>query len=376
MTKLRGLRGLDLLAAASKTDADGNSLIPTEHPPGRRRMLFGTLEELREIGRRTAGASPHPSADPSGTTGTTSAAKSGDDMYRVLDFGTQPAGEQVRCFARLYRAGETVRVHWTTTSPPARLRASRSLVAIRGPIDRNPDDKDGVAIRYLALLDRPVAGVNLFDFVPEDWVRNREIIDDARLLTSALSVNERWLYNAIFWDADRFWRYCTGPSSMQGHHAERCGNLRHSVEVARHMQREFAGRGADPAAIGRAILLGLLHDAGKADEYRQVAMGRQVMSDRGRLVGHRQTISQWVAVAIAQWRIPIPERQVLAILNGLVAVPGAPDWIGLPRPATLEARLLSVADRWSGQSDLIERQAAEAGWGAPHPHLDGSPFSP
>lgn len=371
MTKTNGLRGLDSLFDAKKRGMADDHSPPAAPPIGGRRVLFGTLEELRAHGR----GAPAPAIEICGLQ-RESAGISATDLYRVVGFDVRPEDGGHLCSASLYRAGETLRVCWIAATPPSKIRGSRSVASVRGPIETAAATGDEIRIRHLAILERPEPSANLFDLVPDDWVKDHDLVEKARALIAALPENERWLFNAIFWDADRFWRFCTGPSSMYGHHAERCGNLRHCVEVAMHMKREFTDRQADTDAIGRAVLLGLLHDAGKADEYRLGTGGRHVMSDRGRLVGHRQTIAQWIAVAIAQWRIPIGERQVLAMLNALIGVSGAPDWMGLPRPATLEARLLPMADRWSGQSDLIARQSAETGWGTPHRHLGGAPYSP
>jgi 3'-5' exoribonuclease len=55
----------------------------------------------------------------------------------------------------------------------------------------------------------------------------------------------------------------------------------------------------------------------------------------------------------------------------LTAVRGAPAWLGLREPRSIEAEILSMADRLSGHEDLHHRCAPEAGsgFGDYHPHL-------
>jgi 3'-5' exoribonuclease len=120
----------------------------------------------------------------------------------------------------------------------------------------------------------------------------------------------------------------------------------------------------------------LLHDAGKAEEYKfNPVRGRYEMTERGALLGHKHTVLEWIAAARAQHRVIMPEAHYLALLHAITAAKGAPDWLGLREPLSLDAHILSTVDRLSGQADLVSRHAArDGGFGVYHRHLGGRPY--
>lgn len=272
--------------------------------------------------------------------------------------------------AVLFRERACITVEWITRHVDVRLAAG-SLVSVRW-LGRPTSLSGAVRISRLVLLEQPDPIINLFETVPTSWVIGRGLAKRAAAVWELLPRCFQHLFNAIFWKGDRFHRYLIGPSSLNGHHAGRCGNLRHSIEVAE--------RAIDLAArevrvhLGVLIMAALLHDAGKADEYR-MGPQRLVLSDRGKLVGHRLTVLEWVAVARALYRVIVPEAHYLALVHALTCAKGAPAWLGMREPQSMEAAILSAADRLSGQSDLVMRHAPRAaGFGRYHPHLGGRPF--
>lgn len=272
--------------------------------------------------------------------------------------------------AVLFHEQASLTVEWVTRHVDVRLTAG-SLVSVRWlgrPVSRG----GAIRISRIVLLDRPDPALNPFDTIPTSWVVERDLVKRAAALWELLPRPFRHLFNAIFWRGDRFYRYLTGPSSLTGHHAERFGNLRHSIEVAeRAIDLATRETRVHPGVL---ILAALLHDAGKADEYR---LGRRQieLSDRGRLVGHRLTVLEWIAVARALYRVIIPEAHYLGLVHALTSARGVPAWLGLREPQSMEAVILSAADRLSGQSDLMVRHAPpRSGFGRYHPHLGGRPF--
>jgi 3'-5' exoribonuclease len=99
------------------------------------------------------------------------------------------------------------------------------------------------------------------------------------------------------------------------------------------------------------------------------------MTDRGKLLGHKITVIEWIAQAKAKFNLLMPEDHYMALLHCLTCSPSAPEWLGIRKPAMIEAMLLSCMDRLSGTEELMQRCASNrAGWGAYHEHLNGKPY--
>ncbi len=293
-------------------------------------------------------------------------------LFRLVSMGySQVAPRRFSCNATLFAGGQDMRVQWECSQPDIRLNPG-VLVGIRW-LPRTLSIAGEIRIGRLVLLEIPEAGAELFKTVPPAWVGDGALLARAAALLEQLSPPLRHLFNAIFWHGRRFHRFLCGPASVAGHHSDIGGNFRHAVEVAELCARLAETR--ERIAIDVLLLAALLHDAGKADEYdfdrrRQVF----VMSERGALVGHRHTVIEWLAAALATRRILLPEIKHLGLLHCLTAGVGA-DFLGIRRPATLEAKILSVADRLSGDSDLFRQTAREQpGFGRYHKHLQGRPY--
>ena len=294
-------------------------------------------------------------------------------IFRVQSIERHPGAHgDILNRAVLFHEQASLSVEWLTRHADIRLTRG-SQVSIRW-LGR-PASCDGhVRISRLVLLERPEAETNLFDLVPHGWVADRELVARASALWEGLPRGFRHLFNAMFWDSRRFQRYLMGPSSLGHHHSGLNGNLRHCVEVAERALRMAEGQDL----ANRAILAigGLVHDAGKADEYRFDHVRRCFsMSDRGALIGHRETLQQWIAAAMASHRVILPEAHYLGLIHALTAAKGAPAWLGLREPRSIEATILSMADRLSGEEELYARLApAEGGFGRYHKQLRYRPF--
>lgn len=172
----------------------------------------------------------------------------------------------------------------------------------------------------------------------------------------------------------RLWEcFVSAPSSCIGHHCEKGGNVRHTVEVV-----ELAITMALPfrSLVDEDVLItaALLHDLGKALEYVSSHSGHR-MSMEGKLVGHR--LNGYALVCNALAITPgISRIQSLGLRNCLTAS----EW---PRAdargiATLEGTILRKAAQLSAAADLFRRSYAsmtsDNGLGTPHPHLQETPW--
>ncbi|MCX7176022.1 MAG: HD domain-containing protein [Proteobacteria bacterium] len=294
-------------------------------------------------------------------------------IFRVTSIERLPVDNRNhRVSAKLYHEEAALAVTWIAPTVDVRITKG-SLVGIRWL--GNPTSVDGVIrIARLVQMERPEASFNLFRTVPYTWVKGRELVQRGADLWEQLPRGFQHMFNAILWDAKRFQRYLMGPSSMNGHHKSMNGNFLHSIEVAERalsLARDYEGTFAPVLILG-----GLLHDAGKADEYvfdhrRQVFS----MSERGALIGHRYTVLEWIAAARAKHRVIVPEAHYLALLHALTAAKGAPEWLGIRQPMSMDATILSMADRLSGHGDLHAQLAPdESGFGRYHRHLGGRPY--
>jgi 3'-5' exoribonuclease len=225
----------------------------------------------------------------------------------------------------------------------------------------------------LVLLERPEKSLNLFQTVPHHWAPDRALVKQAAEHWDCIPSTLQELLRAVFWDGHRFRRFCERPSSLTDHHSEQNGNLIHTVEVVSTIK--MLAMQFPQAHLGIALTAGFLHDAGKAAEYNPWKGGSWGMTNRGRLVGHRHTIIEWLAVALATNRIALPEQQYLSLLHAITAAPGA-EWLGIRSPMTPESTLLSLADRLSGEKSLVAQLAqGQGGWGDKYPHKKGQPFT-
>lgn len=284
-------------------------------------------------------------------------------LSRLLD------GDKILNRATLYHRKATFCVDWITKQVDTRLHRS-GLVSIRQAATTRCSD-GATRIQRLLPVTKPLPSFNLFDTLLPGWVKDPNLAIRAATLWEALPRPLGHLVNAVLWESDRFHRFVTGPSSIRGHHNDISGNFRHTVEVAE--RARDLGLGCPLASTSLLIAGGLMHDVAKAAEYRYDRCGRRfLLSDRGQLVGHRDTLIEWLAVARETGDVIIDEASWLGLLHMLNAARGAPSWLGLREPRSLEAELLSVADRLSGHEDLHRRcmpKERKSGFGGYHPHL-------
>lgn len=240
--------------------------------------------------------------------------------------------------AAIYHAGSSLKVSWHSCQVDSRLAQGR-LVVIRGEDPAAISEDGNMQIAGLDLIDKPLQCINPFEMVPPNWVGDHTLTQRACALWRHLSPPFQLLINTVFWDPGRFFRFLNGPASPFGDARGRSSNFRHAVETAEHVLR--LSHNQEKISHSVLVAAAILHDAGKADDYRLSSQG-SVLSERGRKVGYRYTILEWLAVARAS--INISERQYLALLHALIAMSERFSVTAMPSKS-IEAIMLSVADR-------------------------------
>lgn len=273
--------------------------------------------------------------------------------------------------ALLFNSEASVSVVWKQSSYVNNVKVGQIVKPVFSSTPRCVDGH--IEIDRLSIYTFPNADANLFELIPFDWLKDREMVKRAFNILSGLPKSHRYLFNAIFWDANRFERFCKQPSSMNGHHSELNGNLRHTIEVAEEMRNLCLTRSYANKDLG--VLAAFLHDCGKADEYMPNAKGGWDLTDRGKLLGHKVSAVELIVGAVTRWNIQLPQDHYEGLLHMMTAVPHAPEWMGLRPPQTPESLLLSMADRLSGHDDLmLQTVSPTGGFGRYHKHLSGVPF--
>lgn len=294
-------------------------------------------------------------------------------VYRVVNIEREHlAGDSINNIAELFHDQATICVSWQSYN----IDETITVGVLVSPCwkDQWICTEGNVEVASISAIANPSGDINLFETVPYEWIKNRELVQKAKQIIASLPKHFALLFTAIFWDFKRFQRFINGPSSLNGHHNWKHGNFTHTVEVAENARDLAENRPC--VCLGVLIIAALLHDAAKTDEYKfNHQRGCFEISSRGALIGHKMSIIEWIAASVARYQIPIPNQEYLGLMHILTAVKGAPQWIGLKEPASPECTLLSVADRLSGEADLLNQtMSSDKRFGKYHKHLRGRPF--
>lgn len=272
--------------------------------------------------------------------------------FRVTSITRLPGkkGNGITNLATLYHEDCSLQVTWQSAHIDVRLKRG-CYVAVRG-LDQSPQ-QDHYPIRRLDLLDKPLATLNPFETIPTTWVRDRTWVTRASALWEQLSRPFQHILTAVLWDGARLERFICGPAALAAYRPLPNANLRHAVETAE--QAMSLAHGLPDVSHSVLIAAALLHDAGKADDFRLVPeRDGYSYSERGQLIGYRYTVLEWLAVARGKDGVVIPETHYLALIHALTAS-RTESGIGIRDARTIEATLLAVADRICTSDDWLQR---------------------
>lgn len=258
--------------------------------------------------------------------------------FRVINLVRLPAasGPGVMNEAMLYHDDAQFKACWTSRHVDTRLKRG-SCVALRGACFHQFGE-GRLPVSRLDLIDKPIPTINPFLTIPAAWFGDRDTVCRAAELWEQMGRPLQHLFNAVMWDGGRFYRYVTGPVGCSDYPWEPGRNFKHSVAVAE--QAATLSHGLSGISSPVLIAAALLHDAGKADDYRLSADG-YVLSERGQWVGYQYTILEWLAVA--RTRVIVPDSLYLALVHALIAR----RHLEARETPSMEASVLATADRLS-----------------------------
>ncbi|WP_341744090.1 HD domain-containing protein [Azonexus hydrophilus] len=241
--------------------------------------------------------------------------------------------------AVLYHDDAQITAVWTSSHVDSRLKRG-CCVALRGACTSQLEN-GRLPVSRVELIDKPISAVNPFQTVPVAWCPDRVLVQKAAVLWSQMGRSLQHLFNAVMWDGGRFYRYITGPLGSSDYPWAPGRNFKHAVAVTE--KAAVLTRGLPDISNQVLIAAALLHDAGKADDYRLSAEG-YVLSDRGYWIGYQNTILEWLAVARS--RVIVSDAQYLALVHALIARRTYESRSGL----SIEATLLATADRLTNEA--------------------------
>ncbi|HFD86929.1 MAG TPA: HD domain-containing protein [Gammaproteobacteria bacterium] len=118
--------------------------------------------------------------------------------------------------------------------------------------------------------------------LPRSWaIHPGDLVQLVHQVASIRHPSLQGLMHALLGNAQRAWAYLRAPASLNHHHNEPGGLLRHSLEVVDHLMGLWPG---NAPALERDLLItaGLLHDIGKTWVYRRT----EGYTDLGQVLHH------------------------------------------------------------------------------------------
>ena len=220
-----------------------------------------------------------------------------------------------------------------------------SVVRIEGIVIPTSGGTNAIWIKSIQPIEVLDEHSCVFEKVPVSWIVDRDVVDRIVAVWRDLSAPYRVFVNAVLRRPSVLEGFLAAPASLRHHHHDTGGCLEHSVQVAEwglNLARE------DPT-LAKDLLISclLLHDCGKAIEYVRNDRGRWRMSPYGLGVGHKTTTLMLVgpALSFCDGLSAAEKHHILHVL----AASYAPNYVGLRRPRTREARVMAAIDALSAE---------------------------
>lgn len=241
-------------------------------------------------------------------------------------------------------------------------------------MNSNIKNQSQTFFKHNQLITASNNAINIFTQIQTSWGVSSQLKNRAVTAFACLDIRYRQVFNEVFREKVRFKKFCTVPSSVNGHHDFNHGNLQHTVEVAEHAI-DLVKKSPNVDA-NLVLLAAFLHDAAKAEEYYFFDKAESwCMTRQGKLIGHKMVIVQWLSVALATVPHQLSPATVEGLMHLMTSVQNVPAWTGIRQPKMQEAFILSTADNLSVKSDLFDQtRTKEIGYGSFHAHLKCRPY--
>lgn len=270
------------------------------------------------------------------------------EVVRVMTFSFEMYSQGwAEHLAHVYGDSDEMYLAWQRPFPEQRIQEG-CLARVYWPTHLNI--KDGVIdVVRLAPLEEPDGTVNLFETIPDEWLRNREIIDRATALIDQLPPAMRLIWNRLMWWPSDLRHYVTAPATLDDHHNGWGGNLRHAVEVAEHAERiALEVPGVSTAFL---ILAGMLHQLVDVVPFVWND-GRWSQSAFHVWQARRKQLQAFITTILDGHPDALSARERQLLMQIMFAEAGIRQRSDKGGKPALELEILSLADRLSAATNL------------------------
>lgn len=171
-------------------------------------------------------------------------------------------------------------------------------------------------VQKLTTLKSPKSGMNVFDTVPINWVKDRGLINQARDIFGSLSQEYALFANSVFWDHKRFYKFLVVPHSTkkQGHFH---GNLIETLRLTMTVRSLIIANSKIDKNI--ATLAAWLNDAENLNQYifNSKTNHFELSQDKD-LESNTYKIIQWMNAAAQSYAFNMTENDYLKLTNALI----------------------------------------------------------
>lgn len=212
-------------------------------------------------------------------------------------------------------------------------------------------------VQKLTTLKNPESGMNVFDTVPKNWVKDRRLINQARNIFASLSPEFALFANNIFWEHQRFYKFLVVPhSTKKKNHFH--GNLRETIRLTMTVSSLIIPNSKIDSNI--ATLAAWLNDAENADQFTFNSNTKRFeLIDNKDLESNANKIIQWMNATAQSYAFNMKESDYLKLTSALIICRMPIITIRLSWSVSPEAKVIAVATKLLNHIDLENKTFSE-----------------